>query len=122
MDSLAIKDIPWGAGHDLKMYASWVKGDTKNVIATSAASPNFAMVGGVPGQFGPSGTYGFGATTDGVWLPVANGGDGNIHLTESFGFPGADNHNWDPSCYTRPFLGICLVQYHRTTHSPFCRT
>src|SRR5260370_17180079 len=120
MDSLAIKDIPWGAGHDLKMYASWVKGDKKNVIATSAASPKFAMVGGVPGQFGPSGTYGFGATTDGVWLPVANGGDGNIHLTESFGFRGAYNHNWDPYWSSSLFGGIGVVRYDGTAKSEFC--
>jgi len=102
MAALQIKNIPWGAGDDIKMDASWAKGDTKNVIATSAASPSFAMVGGVPGQFGPSGTYGFGATTDGVWLPVANGGDGNIHLTESYGFRGAYNHNWDPYWSSKP--------------------
>ncbi len=120
MAALQIKNIPWGAGDDIKMDASWAKGDTKNVIATSAASPNFAMVGGVPGQFGPSGTYGFGATTDGVWLPVANGGDGNIHLTESFGFRGAYNHNWDPYWSSSLFGGIGVVRYDGTAKSEFC--
>ena len=46
MAALQIKNIPWGAGDDIKMDASWAKGDTKNVIATSAASPTFAMFGG----------------------------------------------------------------------------
>ena len=32
-----------GPGDDIKFDASWAKGDTKNVIATSAASPNFAL-------------------------------------------------------------------------------
>ena len=35
MAALQIKNIPWGAGDDIKMDASWAKGDTKNVIATN---------------------------------------------------------------------------------------
>jgi hypothetical protein len=120
MAALQIKNIPTGAGDDIKMDASWAKGDTKNVISTSAASPSFAMVGGVPGQFGPSGTYGFGATTDGVWLPLANGGDGSIHLTESYGFRGAFNHNWDPYWSTSLFGGIGFVRYDGTAKAEFC--
>jgi hypothetical protein len=120
MVALQIKNIPTGAGDDIKMDASWAKGDTKNVIATSAASPSFAMVGGVPGQFGPNQTYGFGATTDGVYLPVAFGGDGTIHLTESFGFRGAFNHNWDPYWSTSLFGGIGFVRYDGTAKAEFC--
>jgi hypothetical protein len=125
MAALQIKNIPTGAGDDIKMDATWAKGDTKNVISTSGASPSFAMVGGVPGQFGPSGTYGFGATTDGVWLPlgvVASGiaGDGNIHLTEAFGFRGAFNHNWDPYWSTSLFGGIGFVRYDGTAKAQFC--
>ena len=69
MAALQIKNIPTGAGDDIKIDASWAKGDTKNVISTSAASPSFFMMGGVPGQFGPSNSFGFGATTDGVFTP-----------------------------------------------------
>src|SRR6202011_2861850 len=69
MAALQIKNIPTGAGDDIKLDASYAKGDTKNVISTSGSSPSFAMLGGVPGQFGPNNTYGFSATTDGVWLP-----------------------------------------------------
>src|SRR6202000_580118 len=81
MAALQIKNIPTGPGDDIKVDASWAKGDTKNVISTSAASPSFLMYGGVPGQFGSNGTIGFGATTDALYLPVANGGDGSLHLT-----------------------------------------
>jgi hypothetical protein len=122
MAALQIKNIPTGAGDDIKMDASWAKGDTKNVISTSAASPSFAMLGGVPGQFGPNFTYGFGATTDGVWLPTAAPffGDGRIHLTESFGFRGAFNHNWDPYWSTSLFGGIGFVRYDGTAKAEFC--
>jgi hypothetical protein len=120
MAALQIKNIPTGAGDDIKLDASWAKGDTKNVIATSAASPNFAMVGGTMGQFGPNNTYGFGATTDGMWLPVANGGDGSIHLTEAFGVRGAFNHNWDPYWSTSLFGGAGWVRYDGTAKAEYC--
>jgi Porin subfamily len=78
MVALQIKNIPWGAGDDIKMDASWAKGDTKNVISTSATSPNFLMFGGT-GRGGNlflgqpnTGAYqsvGFGATTDAVYMP-----------------------------------------------------
>jgi hypothetical protein len=120
MGALQIKNIPTGAGDDIKFDASWSKGDTKNVIATSGASPSYAMIGGVPGQFGPNNTYGFGATTDGVWLPVANGGDGSIHLTEAFGVRGAFNHNWDPYWSTSLFGGAGWVRYDGTAKAEYC--
>src|SRR3982074_2288927 len=85
MAALQIKNIPTGMGDDIKFDASWTKGDTKNVISTSDVSPNFLMLGGVPGQFGPSGTIGMGVTTDGMYLPTMYGGDGSIHLTTAYG-------------------------------------
>src|SRR5438270_2393740 len=45
MVALNIKNIPTGPGDDIKLDASWAKGDTKNVISTSAASPSFAIFG-----------------------------------------------------------------------------
>jgi hypothetical protein len=120
MAALQIKNIPTGAGDDIKFDASWAKGDTKNVIATSGSSPSFAMVGGTAGQFGSNNSYGFGDTTDGVWLPVANGGDGTIHLTEAFGVRGAFNHNWDPYWSTSLFGGAGWVRYDNVAKSQFC--
>ena len=43
MAALQIKNIPTGPGDDLKMDVSYAKGVTKNVIATAASSPSFAM-------------------------------------------------------------------------------
>src|SRR6201999_4640239 len=95
MGALQIKNIPTGAGDDIKIDASYAKGDTKNVIATSAASPSFAMFGGT-GRAGAYQSVGFGVTTDAVYLPVIAGGTGDLKLTEAYGFRGAFNHNWDP--------------------------
>jgi hypothetical protein len=120
MAALQIKNIPTGAGDDIKFDATWAKGDTKNVISTSAASPSFAMLGGVPGQFGPDGSYGMGITTDGVWLPTALGGDGSIHLTTAYGVRGAFNHNWDPYWSTSLFGGVGWVRYDATAQAEYC--
>jgi hypothetical protein len=63
MTALNMKNIPTGAGDDIKVDVSYAK---DNTIATSSTSPSFAM-------FGSSGcayqSIGFGATTDGVYLP-----------------------------------------------------
>jgi hypothetical protein len=120
MAALQIKNIPTGAGDDIKFDATWAKGDTKQVISTSGASPSFAMLGGVPGKFGDSGTYGFGATSDGVYLPAAFGGDGDIHLTTAWGVRGAYNHNWDPYWSSSLFGGVGFVRYDDTAKGFYC--
>ncbi|WP_024509055.1 porin [Bradyrhizobium sp. ARR65] len=125
MAALQIKNIPTGPGDDIKIDATWAKGDTKNVIATSSTSPNFLMAGGTLGQFGSDGSIGFGATTDGVWLPTTATvggvrGDGSIHLTEAFGFRGAFNHNWDPYWSTSLFGGWSWVKYDDTAKVQYC--
>jgi Porin subfamily len=120
MVALQIKNIPTGAGDDIKFDATWSKGDTKQVISTSGASPNFIMLGGVPGQFGPNNSIAFGPTTDGVFLPVAFGGDGSIHLTEAYGIRGAFNHNWDPYWSSSLFGGMGWVRYDDTARANYC--
>ena len=67
MAALQIKNLPTGPGDDIKFDVSYAKGMTKNVIATSGTSPNFAMFGGSGFAYQ---SVGFGATTDGVYLPA----------------------------------------------------
>src|SRR5712672_1658222 len=87
MMALQIKNIPWGAGDDIKMDASWSKGMTKQIIATDSGSPSFAMFGSGGNVFARQGggllgpsyqSIGFGATTDAVYLPVFAGGTGDL--------------------------------------------
>jgi hypothetical protein len=110
MAALQIKNIPTGPGDDFKIDASYAKGDTKNVIATSATSPSFAMFSGT-GRPDAYRSVGFGATTDAVWLPVAAGGDGSLKLTTAYGVRGAFNHNWDPYWSTSLFGSASAVRY-----------
>ena len=90
------------------------------MISTSATSPTFLMLGGTSGQFGSAGSIGFGATSDGVYLPTASGGDGNIHLTTSYGVRGAFNHNWDPYWSSSLFGGMGWVRYDGTAQAEYC--
>jgi hypothetical protein len=120
MIGLNIKNIPTGAGDDIKFDASYAKGATKYVIATSSSSPSFAMFGGTDGQFGPNGSVGFGATSDGTWLPTAFGGDGTIHLTTSWGIRGAFNHNWDPYWSTSIYGSYTGVSYDSVAQANYC--
>ena len=121
MAALQIKNLPTGAGDDFKIDASYAKGDTKNVVSTSGASPNFAMVGGSNRAYQ---SIGFGQTADGVYLPAGLapggnglagvGGDGAIHLVESYGIRGAFNHNWDPYWSTSFWGAAAAVRYNGT--------
>ncbi|MEH2563589.1 porin [Bradyrhizobium sp. AZCC 2289] len=120
MAAFQIKNIPTGPGDDIKFDASWAKGNTRQVISTTGPSPSFTMLGGVPGQFGPSSSYGFGATTDGVFRPTAFGGDGVIHLTTTYGLRGGYNHNWDPYWSSGLYGAAAWVKYDTTAAADFC--
>jgi hypothetical protein len=108
MAALNIKNIPTGPGDDIKIDASWAKGDTKNVISTSGASPSFMMFSGSGIAYQ---SIGFGATTDAVYLPAFSGGTGDLKLTEAFGVRGAFNHNWDPYWSSSLFGSASAVRY-----------
>jgi hypothetical protein len=107
MAALQIKNLPTGAGDDIKIDASFAKGATKNVINTA---PSFAMFGST-GRADSYQSIGFGQTADGVYLPVLLGGTGDIKLVESYGFRGAFNHNWDPYWSTSLFGAWAAVRY-----------
>ncbi|XSC46463.1 porin [Bradyrhizobium sp. RDT10] len=121
--SLQIKNIPTGAGDDIKVSATYAKGATKDVIATSGGSPSFLIFSPQGGGSVAPGAYqsvGFGATTDAIYLPVANGGDGSLHLTTSYGVRGAFNHNWDPYWSSSLFGSYSAVRYDGTAKLFYC--
>ncbi len=109
MAALQIKNLPTGAGDDIKVDASYAVGTTKNVIATSGSSPSFAMFSGSGVAYQ---SIGLGATTDAVWAPAGIGGsDGQLKLTKAWGIRGAFNHNWDPFWSTSLFGSYSSVRY-----------
>jgi hypothetical protein len=109
MAAVNLKNLPTGPGDDFKLDASYAKGLTKNVVATSSSSPNFAMFGGSNRAYQ---SVGFGATTDAVFLPVLNGGTGDLKLTEAWGARGSYTHNWDASWNSSLFWGLSWVHYN----------
>jgi Porin subfamily len=117
MAALQIKNIPTGAGDDIKIDASYAKGDTKQVIATSGTSPSFAMFGSSNIAYQ---SVGFGLTSDAVYRPVANGGDGALHLTDAYGVRGAFNHNWDPYWSSSLFGSYSAVRYDAAAKAGIC--
>jgi hypothetical protein len=117
MAALNVKNLPTGAGDDIKIDATYAKGDTKNVISTSATSPQFAMFGSSNRAYQ---SIGFGAVTDGVYLPTIFGGDGTVHLTEAYGVRGAFNHNWDPHWSSSLFGSYSAVRYDTVAAANMC--
>ena len=113
MAAVQIKNIPTGAGDDIKFDATYAKGDTKKVISTSSTSPNFLMAGGSLGQFGPSWQHRLRCRppTASMRRSASNGTDGAIHLTTAYGLRGAFNHNWDPYWSSSLFGGMGWVRY-----------
>ncbi|MEH2528805.1 MULTISPECIES: porin [unclassified Bradyrhizobium] len=115
MAALQIKNIPTGAGDDIKFDVSYAKGNTKNVLNTGpgfglSGAPGFAMFGGST-RADAYQSIGFGQAADGVFLPVAFGGTGDIKLVDAFGIRGAFNHNWDPYWSTSLFGSWSAVRY-----------
>ncbi|KRR06543.1 hypothetical protein CQ12_33625 [Bradyrhizobium jicamae] len=111
--ALQIKNLPTGAGDDIKMDVTYAKGNTKAVISTSGASPSFAMFGGT-GRAGAYQSIGFGQTSDAVFLPgfLTAGLTGDLKLTEAYGIRGAFNHNWDPYWSTSFWGSYAAVRYN----------
>jgi hypothetical protein len=106
MAALQIKNLPTGAGDDIKIDASYAKGDTKAVISTSGASPNFLMFGG-SSRAGAYQSIGFGQTSDAVYVP-----GGELKLVDAWGIRGAFNHNWDPYWSTSLWGSYAQVRYN----------
>ncbi len=120
MAALNVKNLPTGAGDDIKIAGSWAEGDTKNILGTASSSPSTAM-------FGNSGrayqSIGFSQAVDAVYQPAglaaggnglagaANPGTGGLKLVEGFGFNGSFNHNWDPYWSSSLFGGAAWIRY-----------
>jgi hypothetical protein len=115
--ALQIKNIPTGAGDDIKIEGSWAEGATKYTVGTSTAlGGSFYMIGNASGGVG--GKMAFGAITDGIF----GGAGSSIQLTDSWGFRGAFNHNWDPYWSSSLFGGVVGVSYNDTAKQMFCTT
>jgi Porin subfamily len=137
--ALQIKNIPTGAGDDIKLEGSWSLGASKYVLGTSAADPSsFNIYSGTK--------FAMGVVTDSIFsgnspdfnnpaacaavpsagAPLGLGCNGNrltgLQLTRGWGFRGAFNHNWDPYWSTSLFGGIAGLSYNQTAKQLYCNT
>ncbi len=136
--SLQIKNIPTGAGDDIKMDASWSLGASKYVLGTSGADPSsFDIYKGTRLAMGvvtdsifsgqsPGSNAGCGTVIGASGAPNGLGCNGNpqtgLQLTRGWGFRGAFNHNWDPYWSSSLFGGIAGLSYNQTAKTLYCNT
>src|SRR5437868_4707205 len=118
MAALQIKNIPTGAGDDIKMSGSWSLGASHYVLGTSSPDPSsFDIYKGT--------RFAMGVVTDSIYsgTSVSNGNVATqLQLTRGWGFQGAFNHNWDPYWSTSLFGGIAGLSYNQTAKQLYCNT
>jgi Porin subfamily len=127
MAALQIKNIPTGAGDDIKIEGSWSKGASKYVLATSAATPAaFDIFSGTKFAMGVVTDSIYSGTNLGTCVVGTPGCNGNpqtgLQLTNGWGFRGAFNHNWDPYWSSSLFGGIAGLSYNQTAKTLYCNT
>jgi Porin subfamily len=117
--ALQIKNIPTGAGDDIKLEGSWSLGASKYVLGTSSGDPSsFAIYNGT--------RLAMGVTSDAIYSGGPNSLFGSVNpqfglqLTRGWGFRGAFNHNWDPYWSTSLFGGIAGISYNNTARLGWC--
>ena len=106
---MKIKNIPTGAGDDIKFDVSYAKGDTKNVIATSPAPRRASRCSAAAALALPERRL---RRDHGrrLFARGAGGTDG-IQLTTAWGVRGAFNHNWNPNWSCSLFGSYSAVRY-----------
>jgi hypothetical protein len=128
--ALQIKNLPTGAGDDVKIEGTWGEGASKYIIGTAAQVGNaFYMYGNgnpaplaggaiAPGAVG--GKMAFGLITDSVYGGFGTPLQAGQQLTQGWGFRGAFNHNWDPYWSSSLFGGVASLNYNSTAKSLWC--
>jgi hypothetical protein len=124
--ALQVKNLPTGAGDDIKIEATWADGASKYLLGTSTALGNaFYLYGnGSPAPLVPGGAVGgktaLGVVTDSVYGGFGTPLQAGLQLTQGWGFRGAFNHNWDPYWSTSLFGGIASLRYNDTAKALWC--
>jgi Porin subfamily len=116
MAALQIKNLPTGAGDDIKLDGSWSLGASHYVLGTSASDPSsFDIYKGTK--------FAMGVVTDSIYSGLsAVNPQTQQQLTRGWGFRGAFNHNWDPFWSTSLFGGIAGLSYNQTAKQLYCNT
>ena len=112
---LQIKNIPTGAGDDIKVQGVYTDGATRYNIQELAAGHGAAVVYGGTGLAGAYQSIGIGFAPDTVF---AVGGD--QQLIQTWGMRGGFNHNWDPYWSSSLYGAWAAVRYNDTSKVLMC--
>ena len=116
--ALQIKNIPTGAGDDIKVEGTYGVGATKYVLGTAGAlGGSLYMSKGGPTS---AGTIAIGAISDGVYGGFGTSAQSGVQLTKGWGFRGALNHNWSPEWSSSLFGGVARISYNDTAKALWC--
>ena len=115
---LQLKNIPTGPGDQIIVDATYAVGDTKAVIGTSVASPNFAIFG--KGNGASYQSVGFGFTSDGLYSGTNAANGSAIQLTTSYGARAGFTHNWTPQWQSNLFGSYAAVRYNAAATALYC--
>ncbi len=123
--AVQIKNLPTGAGDDIKFEGTWADGASKYTIGTAVSLGNaFYLYGnGNPASIGGTpigGKTALGVVTDSVYGGFGTPMQAGLQLTQSWGFRGAFNHNWDPYWSSSLFGGIATLNYNDTAKALWC--
>jgi hypothetical protein len=117
--ALQIKNLPTGAGDDVKVEGTWGLGATKYVLGTAAPlGGSFHMTKANANT--TAGTLAIGPITDGVYGGWQTPLQAGVQLTRGWGFRGAFNHNWNPEWSSSLFGGIAQISYNDTAKALWC--
>jgi Porin subfamily len=126
--ALQIKNLPTGAGDDIKVEGTWGEGASKYIIGTAAQVTNgFYMYANgnpapLPGTTAAAigGKTAIGVVTDSIYGGFGTPLQAGVQLTQGWGFRGAFNHNWDPYWSTSLFGGVAQLSYNDTAKALWC--
>ncbi len=123
--ALQVKNLPTGAGDDVKIEGTWSDGASKYVLGTAASLGNaFYMYGnGNPAPLAGAAVGGktaLGVITDSVYGGFGTSMQAGLQLTQGWGFRGAFNHNWDPYWSSSLFGGVASLSYNQTAKNLWC--
>jgi hypothetical protein len=124
--ALQVKNLPTGAGDDVKIEGTWSDGASKYVLGTASALGSSFQILGDCGSCTPvngsviGGKMAIGAITDAVYGGFGTPLQSGLQLTQGWGFRGAFNHNWDPYWSTSLFGGIASLRYNDTAKTLWC--
>ncbi|MFO1108399.1 MAG: porin [Bradyrhizobium sp.] len=113
---LQIKNIPTGAGDDIKVQGVYTNGATRYNIQDLAGATGAAVIYG--GGTTIAGTYqslGIGFAPDSVF-----GVGGQQELVQTWGMRGAFNHNWDPYWSSSLYGAYAAVRYTDNAKTLMC--